>query len=51
MSIWIVILFWAVVALICVGIWHEEKLAKIEHGVAVGVKQTVKEWRDEHDAV
>lgn len=47
---WFIILYIAAVALACVGIWHENKLAKIERGVIAGVRQTVKEWREAHDA-
>ena len=48
MSIWIMLLFWTAVAVICAGIWNEEKLIRFERGVVAGVKQTVKDWRDGH---
>lgn len=43
---------WYVLTVVLAGvcIWHEDKLVKIERGVIAGVKQTVKEWREAHDA-
>ena len=49
MSIWIILLFWAAVAVICAGIWHEEKLIAIENGVIAGVNRTIRDWRAEHE--
>ncbi len=50
MNLFIFIIFLPVLAAICAGIWHEDKLIRIERGVVAGVKQTVKDWRAEHDA-
>lgn len=47
MNLFIFIIFLPVLAAICAGIWHEDKLIRIERGVVAGAKQTVKEWRCE----
>ena len=48
MNLFIFIMFLPVLAAICAGIWHKEKLVRMERGVVAGVKQTVKDWRAEH---